>query len=360
MQASFSHWIGGLMLTLVAPLIGLIGVTQLVGRVLPNYTLIYESIRTGEHRLYLYDLPRSLEQPLNFTDARAAAIAPDGRGLAFMTVDERTLQVGLYTGDFYEASAEQIHTGSGFLSQITWSPDGTAIAFLSALNLYRDVIVYETVTGRLIPLTDNERCDSLAWSPDSRQVAVICLSEAGFPPEMQIRIYDRAQPDAHRVISVVDIYATASLDWSPDGRFLMVVTEVRGYSPHITLIDLSDVSVHYVAPTGLGISPSFAHDGERIAHHAPALGGGTYTLYLAETDAAGDPAGLSMGRNLAVPAVNIPTFTPAWSPDDAYIVFSGYEGSAMFAVTTLVADARFGGVRWRIPDPFPFNVEWLP
>ncbi|MDI9639497.1 hypothetical protein QM565_27710 [Geitlerinema splendidum] len=360
MAGGFFVWTASASLALILPLAAAIITAQIAGQMLPRYAVMYESIRSGVHRLYLYDLTRSLEQPLDFVQARGAAIAPDGHALAFMTVDDRTLQIGLFIGDLYAGEARQVHAGSDFLTQLTWSPDGTAVAYLSALNLYRDLAIYDMTAGQVIPFTRSDRCDSLAWSPDGAQIAVICLSAAGFPPEMQIRIYDRAAPEGYTVIPALDIYATASLAWSPDGEHLMIVAEARGFSPHLTLISLADHSVRHVAPTGMGISPAFDHRGSAIAHHAPQTGSSLYALYVADASASGDPDSLTSGRSLGVDAVNIPTFTPAWSPDDAYIAFSGYEDGARFTVTTLIADARSGGVRWRLPDPFPFNVSWLP
>jgi Tol biopolymer transport system component len=122
---------------------------------------------------------RSLE-----IDARYPMLSPDGTQLAGMD-DDGHLCVWVTETLVSTCVDEKLPIRE---ATITWSPDGTAVAFaLDAIRLVyeSDIYVYELATGELVNLTDDgvegDLLDSLdsdppaddvpVWSPDSREIA---------------------------------------------------------------------------------------------------------------------------------------------------------------------------------------------
>jgi Tol biopolymer transport system component len=125
---------------------------------------------------------------------------------------------------------------------ITWSPDGTAVAFAldAIIRLYEsDIHVYEVQTGELKNLTDDGQEGDLldaidrdvpiddvpAWSPDGQRIAFArsAWGADDAPGSTAIMVIDRAggEPVELLTLDVEEPYAVwMPMQWLPDGTLL--------------------------------------------------------------------------------------------------------------------------------------------
>lgn len=159
-----------------------------------------------------------------------------------------------------------------------WSPDGTRILFETNAALF----VMPALGGTPRVLANGACC--AAWSPDGRQVAYVRSSRRFGNVERPESIYVTA-PDGGPSRFVAQISDPHSLTWSPNGRWLALVS---GNDPF-----------------AVG-TPQFGNKGPSAVVLVPAIGGAPVPV----TDNA---------------ALNV---SPAWTPDSRHILFvSNREGA---------------------------------
>ena len=140
---------------------------------------------------------------------RTAAWSPDGERFAVGTDGGRLL---VWDVDGKELVAVQAHTAG--VAVVSWSADGRRLATGTASN--EPVKVWEAATGaevRAFAARANVPIRGLAWSPDGRWLAA-----AAFP----FRVWDTATGAA-----VHESGSALSVAWSPDSRRLAVSGDAR-------------------------------------------------------------------------------------------------------------------------------------
>ncbi len=108
--------------------------------------------------------------PRDIGEGHAAAISPVGDVIAYL------LRGQIWTASLKDASAkpQQLFQGRGEEQDLRWSPDGSALAFVSARDDHSFVGVYRLATKTLEYLAPGTYSDSNpVWSPDSRQIAFV-------------------------------------------------------------------------------------------------------------------------------------------------------------------------------------------
>jgi dipeptidyl aminopeptidase/acylaminoacyl peptidase len=111
-------------------------------------------------------------------DGDAPAIAPDGRRVAFTS--DGALMVAPIDGS---TPARRLFFDRGQDSDLHWSPDGSALAFVSTRSDHSFIGIYRndaTPVEFLAPATSQDIMPR--WSPDGRQIAFIRLHGDGGPP----------------------------------------------------------------------------------------------------------------------------------------------------------------------------------
>ena len=164
------------------------------------------------------------------TEGHAAAISPKGDLVAFLRAGQIWLMKP--SGDGVVSAATQF----GKVSDLTWSPDGSMLAFVSTRNDHAFIGVYDAV-GKSIhyldPSVDSD--ESPVWSPDGSQVAYVRIAASSgvyeFGPHRagqpwSIRVADcrtgvgheifHADPGPGSVFS--EVVAASQLFWGKDGR----------------------------------------------------------------------------------------------------------------------------------------------
>jgi dipeptidyl aminopeptidase/acylaminoacyl peptidase len=108
--------------------------------------------------------------PRDIGEGHGAAISPAGDVIAYL------LHGQIWTVSMKDATAkpQELFQGRGEEQDLRWSPDGSALAFVSARDDHSFVGVYRFATKTLEYLAPGTYSDQdPAWSPDSRQVAFV-------------------------------------------------------------------------------------------------------------------------------------------------------------------------------------------
>ena len=152
------------------------------------------------------------------------------------------------------------------------SPDGKKIAFWTEKNLFSvDLYVADAETGKnLERVTSNTFAShideyssfesSVAWSPDSRQVAFVAFAKG----KNQLIIANAESGKIARQIDVPGVPALSNPTWSPDGNTLVFTGLVQGHSD-LYAYGLQDGSVKQLTNDRYSdLQPSFSPDGNWI------------------------------------------------------------------------------------------------
>jgi len=174
---------------------------------------------------------------------------PDSTALAFLTGNHRELRVAAYDG-------ATSHTISGDLGtqrtvrRFAWSPDGRFLAFTSDLDAVSDFAVYvatrdgETITRRSGPNPGHSvAMNRLAWSPDGSRLAYIAdYDTAGVNELYTVSIGNGLPAKVSGPLVTGGSVSSANFAWSPDGVYVAFVAEK----------DLVGLPELFVAPAGGG------------------------------------------------------------------------------------------------------------
>ena len=218
--------------------------------------------------------PGATHSTLNqFTDL---ALSPDAKKIALVA-----------HGEIFAASAHdggeaiRVTNTPGPESQVTWSPDSSRIAYLSQRNAITHVFIYEFARRAETQLTSGPLPDqSPQFSPDGKLIAfvrdrkelrVIDLeskqdrqlaagyvggsfgpSNFAWSPDSKWLAYTNAGAQSLRNVYVAPVNGGAarqisflantfvsSIQWSPDGKFMLYETSQRTETPQVARIDLT-------------------------------------------------------------------------------------------------------------------------
>ncbi|MFN2457813.1 MAG: DPP IV N-terminal domain-containing protein [Chitinophagaceae bacterium] len=152
------------------------------------------------------------------------------------------------------------------------SPDGKRVAFWTEKNLFSiDLYVADAETGRnLERVTSNSFAShideyssfesSVAWSPDSRQVAFVAFAKG----QNKLIIAGADNGKISRQIDIPGVPAISNPTWSPDGNAIVVTGLVDGQSD-LYFYNLSTGNVKRLTNDRYSdLHPSFSPDGKWI------------------------------------------------------------------------------------------------
>lgn len=163
---------------------------------------------------------------------RQVAWAPDSRRIVY--VSERDDRNDLYLYDFATGQERRLASGDTPF----FSPDGRLVVFQRGRHELRVVDIGSgrermlTKTNMDGPPLASER--SIAWSPDSRWIA---LMEYGDRMFRNVRVVPVDGGEPHTV-SFLAHFASQYVSWSPDGTFLLFTTGQRTEEGRLARIDL--------------------------------------------------------------------------------------------------------------------------
>ncbi len=259
----------------------------------------------------------------------------------------------------------------GFFQEVSWSPDGSRLAF-SVLEIGPDdtypyhVERMDADGGNRVRLTEGPADYWTSWSPDGSRIVFAGQDGEG------MAIYTMAADGSDRRKVTTAPGRHVQPDWSPDGSEIVFVSDGK----------LATVAPGGDAPRPLGTqvgeaqNPEWAPDGGRIAYYE-SYGAGQDTVYVVNRDGSGrakvaagvfptwspDGTTLLVGRNHGVysvrsdgggerPLLTGDAFYAEYSPDGSRIaVLTKEEGMAEIVV--MRADGTEPVVLLRRPAP-----EW--
>lgn len=248
--------------------------------------------------------------------------APKRRRLGLLTAAAALIAAGMILGygalRFFGAgqagpapsplTATPFTSFAGFESDPAFSPDGNQVAYAWRREDARDFDIYVQLIGSNSPLRltsgkGDER--DPAWSPDARHIAFI--------RDFEIYIISALGGPERRVGTV----SSGRLDWSPDGKSLVVLDRAADEPFHsMFLLSVESGEKRRLTTPPMGGSgdnaPAFSPDGQTIAF-TRAVNSGTNDLYLL-------PAGGGEPKRLTYDNRTIIGLT--WTADGRGIVFS--------------------------------------
>ena len=169
----------------------------------PNSCGIYTMRRDGTH-------VRAVRGAFGYSPSWS----PDGRKLLFF--GQKSLQVVNRS----EGGLRTLNAVS--IQRADWSPDGRRVAYA---NL-QDVYVIDVKSRRRRPFHVGQSLKSgVAWSPDGREIAFVRASLSSFVPTLMVVRPDDSGLRRIRIRGHFTPALDGDLDWSPDGRWLVLRAE---------------------------------------------------------------------------------------------------------------------------------------
>jgi TolB protein len=214
----------------------------------------------------------------------------------------------------------QLATG-GTWSQPTWSPDGSALAYVYRGTNFSDIFVTDArgesqtrlTTSQSSVLDDNDWNFRPTWSPDGTQIAFVSDRKTAYPT-----LWLMNAEDGSRLRSVampgVNSESVDGLAWAPDGQHL-AATIFAGSGPSQVAIVPVDPSLRENSrlltdrPSG-ALDPAWSPDGGWIAYAGR-------DGYVSEVFAS-RPDGSDVVR---LTNEGVLARSPAWSPDGQHLAY---------------------------------------
>jgi TolB protein len=168
-----------------------------------------------------------------------------------------------------------------------FSPDGKRLVFANKDDRGRTSLYIVDSTGENLRLlfegpnyTGPTSIVGAAWSPDGQTIAFAMSTTELFEYEIFLIHADDGQPPQQLTTGLLGI--TGSLDWSPDGRLLLISAGPPN-DKDIFSLDLEANVITRLTYGGNNNSPSFSPDGEYIAYNS-LRNGGQADIYIIRAD----------------------------------------------------------------------------
>lgn len=228
-------------------------------------------------------------------DVSVVSLSPDGSKLAFVRTISSYPGWGIYTmnsdGSDVVRVTEPNVTGYGF-SSLSWSPDGTRIAFDRIMRTIDDIYAMSADGSGLQRVTDSTALrDEPTWSPDGLSVAFRVLG----PGCSAIDVINLDSTGLTALTDCVPQSHQTFFDpaWSPDGRKIALAgpqspTNSDSTSIYLMNADGSGLTRLTNEPGTLDRYPAWSPDGSKIAFvRGPYNNIGISLIYTMNADGTG-------------------------------------------------------------------------
>jgi Tol biopolymer transport system component len=265
--------------------LALVGLSVLLGNLLPSDEIAFDSARGGDSDIYLLDTLHQITVPLRHSEADeySPAWSPDGHYLAYISDSASDRQVFITS-----ASGRDVHRLTSVPQSVTdpalaWSPDGQTLALITVdgESTTQGVFLIGADGGNLRRVSGN---NGLAFAPTWSQDDEIAFS---WSPVANTEIYvmNIDQPDSAHRITQHPLTDTAP-SWSPDGQAIAFMSDRDGSGSDIYLMrpdgsDQRPITHHRATDT----MPTWSGDSQQIAFTSNREG--NFDLFMMELDGSG-------------------------------------------------------------------------
>ncbi len=230
--------------------------------------------------------------------------SPDGKRIAYISDRSGEWSVHVMDSDgsgrssplLFKAGAT-VEFADPSVSGVSWSPDGSRIAFVGEWGQKKDVLLCGT--GPLVPLKrlgfGFEELSSPAFSPDGTKIAFSALQGG----RTDIWVGD---VEGGKLVQVTkDRWHDEYPCWSPDGKTIVYASERGGQTDLVAVSVATGESVSLAETNANEITPQFSPDGKRLAYSSDE--GGTWNVWVMELDG---------GKAQRVTNVPVGAGSPTW------------------------------------------------
>lgn len=218
----------------------LVSVSTQLGKAFPSGVLAFDSNRNGNYDIYMVDVRQNIT--LNITrhpaQDRNPSWSPDGRYLAFESVQRGNFGNSIYIYDLWRGALRRVVPGTIRGVQPSWSPSGNALVFAGRTDevwtndLY---IVYPSDSGATrLTYTEEVYEYNPSWSPDGNYIVYGEYDPVNNAPAF-IRVIPYRDPltrlAAQNIplesVQINDIYGASDPTWVSPREVMFVAGQPR-------------------------------------------------------------------------------------------------------------------------------------
>jgi Tol biopolymer transport system component len=251
--------------------------------------------------------------------------SPDGKHIAYVSRGaDRYTQLRLMDSD--GKNDRLLYQGS--IESLSWSPDGRKIVFAmfdywKRLFLYSDLYTCEVESGRVRRLTFGLRAKTPAWSHDGKKI-LFSVNTGGGNSDLAVLDLERTKNQVTYFGQPKDFSVYSGCTWSPKGGKIAFVRLAPGSLQQIYLADTDGGRAKPVT-NGMSqdFSPSWSPDGKYLLFTSNRTG--IYNIF---------GYNLETGRIVQLTNVLGGALSPALSPDNKTLVYAAYSSDGWNIHTT--------------------------
>ena len=197
----------------------------------------------------------------------AGSWSPDGQRLAYITYNDGDNEINIVNVGSRDIERRIKPDNVGAVSTVAWSPDGTKLVFSGMHGGISDLYLFELQSGMTRRLTNDLYADlQPAWSPDGSAIAFVTDREGPVPEGVETGSDFRRLSHAPLRIGVVDATTGRvqvlpaipgakhiSPQFTADGRSILFVSDRGGFSD-IYRLEIENGAIYQVTKAATGIS----------------------------------------------------------------------------------------------------------
>jgi len=300
----------------------------------------------GTPRLLVDKVPL---EGVEYTAGQHPLWSPKGNGIAYVSTKGGDAPE-IWVWSPRDGQDRQLTHMGGAIYSMSWSPDGTRIAFSDDRYGSQDVYVVSVAGGDVLRLTSDPRFEDFpTWTPDSRMVVYDRVDLRWVDHDLFAIPADGSAPPRLIVSDrgFFDYRGGASLGYSwvsPDGTQLLFRSQRSGFLNYWTVPMTGGVPHPIAAESADQSEAQWSPDGKWIAY----IGShnGTKGLYLVSA-AGGAPRGLVAPSDGVVSQIG-------WSPDGSHLSYAfGTTTSPADLYLVDIATGKPTQLTWSLPAGLP-------